>query len=77
VDIILLYIILHCLLQLFYLVASSYQANCKTVEMLKHRGRDIYWTFFTENAPLQLHVDEAITSRISKYMQCYTYVDIM
>lgn len=53
--------------QLFYLIASSYQAQCKTVEMLRQRGLDIYWTFFLDHAPLQLaSVDEAIKLRICK-----------
>ena len=36
--------------QLFYVVATSYQNQCKTTEMLKQRGMDIYWTFLLDNS---------------------------
>lgn len=51
-------------MQLFYLVANSYQAHCKTLEMLKQRGKDICWTFIADRSPLQLKVDEAVRQRI-------------
>ena len=36
--------------QLFYVVATSYQTQCKTADMLKQRGMDIYWTFLLDSA---------------------------
>lgn len=52
------------ILQLFYLVASSYQMYCNSVELLRQRGMDIYWTFFLDHSPLELGVDEGIKQRI-------------
>ena len=54
-------------MQLFYLVANSYQTNCKGVELLKQRGRDICWTFITDHAPLQLELDDAVKQRICEF----------
>ncbi|CAI8027711.1 Rho guanine nucleotide exchange factor 12 [Geodia barretti] len=47
---------------LFYLVSLSYQNHCKTAD-LRQRGMDIFWTFFTDEAPLPVDVDSAIMSR--------------
>ena len=54
-------------MQLFYLVANSYQTNCKGVELLKQRGRDICWTFIADYAPLQLELDDAVKQRICEF----------
>ena len=54
-------------LQLFYLVANSYQTHCKGVELLKQRGRDICWTFIEDHAPLQLKLDDAVRQRICEF----------
>lgn len=63
-----MYVCICVCVQLFYLVASSYQVHCKTLEMLRQRGADIYWSFFTDQAPLHLPVDEGIKTRISQFV---------
>jgi hypothetical protein len=47
---------------LFYLVSLSYQNHCKIAD-LRQRGMDIFWTFFTDQAPLPVDVDSTIMSR--------------
>ena len=59
-------LMLFSFLQLFYLVANSYQTQCKTVEMLRQRGRDICWTFIMDHSPLQLKLDDSVRQRICK-----------
>ena len=56
----------HTHTQLFHLVASSYQNHCKSIDILKQRGMDIYWTFFLEQSPLPLEVEQGTRQRICK-----------
>ena len=62
-------------MQLFYLVANSYQSQCKGVELLKQRGRDICWTFISDHAPLHLKLKESVKQRICKSSVC-SYVGV-
>lgn len=56
--------------QLFHLVVSGYQAHCKSVEVLKQRGMDIYWTFLLDHAPLRLDVEDALRQKICELRAC-------
>lgn len=52
-------------LQLFYLVTSSYQNNLGgSVELLKSRGMDIFWTFFLDESPLPLEAEKGAKEKM-------------